>query len=257
MTGALIFNLFVDLFMCTLFMFFMEYEPVKYFQGKKLKWFRAMAVLPILYEVGALVLRITIIATDLNPPYIVYPFLTTKPFMSFILFIVLALHIKIDEYRFKKRDKKPEDFEAYVRTNDHSLKFSIFTSIMILITGMVDLVVYVGATVALSAITTGVNFNAELTQEAEAAMNEVMPVAMQVVGAWRFGEHWPMIMLIPIILLFSYTRRHKNPEKDIFVPVGGVAVAVLVGIESVYQLIVINLPILMQKTLEMVQQFFK
>jgi hypothetical protein len=66
-----------------------------------------------------------------------------------------------------------------------------------------------------------------------------------------------MIFLIPIILLFSYTRRHKNPDADIFVPIGGVAVAVLVGIESVYQLIVINLPILMQKTLEMVQQFFK
>jgi hypothetical protein len=66
-----------------------------------------------------------------------------------------------------------------------------------------------------------------------------------------------MIFLIPIILLFSYTRRHKNPDADIFVPIGGVAVAALVGIESVYQLIVINLPILMEKTMELITQFIK
>ena len=238
MTGSLIFNLFIDLFMCTLFMFFMEYEPVKRFQGKKLKWFRAMALIPILYEVGALVLRITIIATYLKPPYIVYPFLTTKPFMSFILFIILAMHIKFDEMRFKKKNKSAEDFAEYIRTNDHSLRFSIYTSVMILITGMIDLVVYIVSAALLSATASGLDINtaASLTKEAEAALMENLPLAEKVVGAWRFGEHWTMIVLIPLILLL------------LLVP--------FVVPSATYQLIVTNLPILMGQIMDVAKQFF-
>ena len=254
MTGSLIFNLFIDLFMCTLFMFFLEYEPKTRFQGKKLRLFRALAVLPVLYEVGALVLRITMIMTYLKPPYIVYPFLTTKPFMSFILFIILALHIKLDEYRFKKRDKSPEDFEEYIRTNDHSLRFSIFTSIMILITGLIDFLVYIISTVYLTYTATGTSLNADLSQE---AIDKVIPVAMKVVGAWRFGEHFTMVFLIPVILLFSYTRNHKNQDADILIPAGGVILALLVGIEGTYQGIVMNLPIIMKNISDMAAQFLK
>ena len=183
MTGSMIFNLFIDLFMCTLFMFFMEYEPVNHFRGDKLKWFRTMAAIPVLYEIGALVLRISVVLTGFKPPYIVYPFLTTKPFMSFILFIILALHIKLDEKRFVKREKSTEDFEAYTNTNVHSLRFSIFTSVMILITGLIDLIVYIGGTAILSIIASGVNMDAELTQEAEKAIEEVFPIAEKVVSA--------------------------------------------------------------------------
>ena len=254
MTGSLIFNLFIDLFMCTLFMFFLEYEPKTRFQGKKLRLFRALAVLPVLYEVGALVLRITMIMTYLKPPYIVYPFLTTKPFMSFILFIILALHIKLDEYRFKKRDKSPEDFEEYIRTNDHSLRFSIFTSIMILITGLIDFLVYIISITYLTYTTTGTSLDADLSQE---AIDKVLPVAMKVVGAWRFGEHFTMVFLIPVILLFSYTRNHKNQDADILIPAGGVILALLVGIEGTYQGIVMNLPIIMKNISDMAAQFLK
>ena len=258
MTGSLIFNLFIDLFLCTLFMFFLEYEPKTRFQGKKLRVFRALAVIPVLYEVGALILRVTMIATDLKPPYIVYPFLTTKPFMSFILFIILALHIKLDEYRFKKKDKKPEDFEEYVRTNDHSLRFSIFTSVMILITGLIDFLVYLFSTMYLTFTAAGVSMSAEtITTEAQKTIDEVIPVAEKVVGSWRFGEHFPMILLIPVILLFSYTRRHKNDQVDLYIPIGGVILAFLVGIEGAYQAIVLNLPILMQKILDMATQILK
>ena len=258
MTGSLIFNLFIDLFMCTLFMFFLEYEPQTRFQGKKLRLFRAMALLPVLYEAGALALRITVVMTDFKPPYIVYPFLTTKPFMSFVLFIILALHIRFDESRFKKRDKSPEDFEEYTRTNDHSLRFSIFTSVMILVTGAIDFIVYVLCTVYLTYVAAGINPDtAVLTQEAEKTLDEVLPLAMKVVGAWRFGEHYMMILLIPVILLFSYTRNHKNMKADTFIPIGGVVLALLVAIEGTYQGIVMNLPILINNIVQMAQQLMK
>ena len=121
--GEMIFNLFIDLFLCTLFMFFLEYVPKKHFQGKKLRIFRALAVLPVLYEIIALVIRVRLVLVDEKPPYIIYPLLTTKPFMSFILFIILALHIKIERVRFLKKGKTEAEFEAYTQTNAHSLRF--------------------------------------------------------------------------------------------------------------------------------------
>ncbi len=256
--GEMIFNLFIDLFLCTLFMFFLEYVPKKHFQGKKLRIFRALAVLPVLYEIIALVIRVRLVLVDEKPPYIIYPLLTTKPFMSFILFIILALHIKIERVRFLKKGKTEAEFEAYTQTNAHSLRFSVFTSIMILITGVIDFLLYVYSSVVLSFLAAGVDWNAaELTAEAERKLEEVLPLASEVVGVWRIGTHWPMIFLIPIILLFSYTRRCKNDKIDKFIPVGGVALAVLVGLEGMHQGIVMNLAILARKIAELAQALMK
>ena len=88
-------------------------------------------------------------------------------------------------------------------------------------------------------------------------IDQVSTLAMKVVGAWRFGEHYHMIFLIPIILLFSYTRNHKNPKADTFIPIGGVALAFLVAIEGTYQGIVMNLPILINNIVQMAQQLTK
>ncbi|MDO5702696.1 MAG: hypothetical protein Q4G47_05015, partial [Lachnospiraceae bacterium] len=233
-TGSMIFNLFIDLFMCTLFMFFLEYKPKKYFQGDKITLFRAMAAIPIVYEVGALALRVFIAMTGFIPPYFVYPMLTTKPFMSFILFVILTIHIKLESARFKKRGKTAEDFAEYAQTNAHSLRFSIFTSLMILITGLIDIIVYIISDVLLTMFVAGVDINAELTDQAVSAMEKMLPLADRAVTAWGFGKHGAMILTIPIILLFSYTRNHENKSLDLFIPVGGIVLAVLVGIEGVY-----------------------
>jgi hypothetical protein len=125
---------------------------------------------------------------------------------------------------------------------------------MILITGLIDFLVYIFSTVYLTYQATGTSLNGDLTQE---AIDKVIPVAMKVVGAWRFGEHYTMILLIPLILLFSYTRKHKNDQVDLYIPIGGVVLAFLVGIEGTYQGIVMNLPILMQKITDMAAQFMK
>lgn len=256
-SGSLIFNLFIDLFLCTLFMFFLEYVPQKHFQGKNLRWFRAMAVLPVLYEIGALVLRMRISLVDQKPPYIVYPLLTTKPFMSFILFIILALHIKLEQARFRKRGKTVEQFETFTETNDHSLRFSVFTSIMIAITSVIDFLLYVYSSVILTYIGAHVDINAELTAEMEQRLDQVLPLAIKVVEAWRIGTHYPMIALIPIVLLFSYTRNPKNEKIDTFIPIGGIALAVLVALEGLHQGICMNLPIVINKISETISNLMK
>ena len=55
-----------------------------------------------------------------------------------------------------------------------------------------------------------------------------------------------MVWLIPVVLLFSYTRNHKNQKTDIFIPAGGILLAFIVGIEGLYQGIVMNLPVLIE-----------
>ena len=242
-TGALIFNLFIDLFMCTLFMFFLNYTPEKHFQGSEIFIFRTLAILPVLYEVGSLIIRVIIANGDGTPPYFIYPFLTTKPFMSFVMFVLMALHIWREKRKFiEKKGKTLEQYEEYIKTNVHSLRFSIYTSVVILITGIIDFLVYVIGTIALTFSVVGIDLNEALSDDALYTVNEqVLPLASKVVGAFGFGKHLYMIILIPVIMLFSYTRNHKNEAADALIPIGGIVLAIIVAIESIYQGLVMSI----------------
>ena len=75
-TGSLSFNFFVDMFLCTMLLFFLEYTPRKVFTGKKRYLFRMFALIPVVYEAGSLVIRILAYYGMISPPLIVYPLLT-------------------------------------------------------------------------------------------------------------------------------------------------------------------------------------
>ena len=248
--GKLVFNLFIDLFMCTLLMFFLNYEPRKYFVGKKRYLFRTLALIPILYEVGSLVIRILMAFQVIRPPYIVYPFLTIKPPMSFVLFVLLALHIKFQERRFRKRGMDAKRFAAYTRTNAHSLHFSIYASVMIAITAFIDFVLYILGTTAY--MLPAFENAADLTNEAvEAQIIASSPIVL----AWGIGQHMLMLEIIPIVLLFSYTRNHNNPKADIYIPAAGAILAFFVTLEGLYQCIAMNLPTLLNMIQAMAVEF--
>lgn len=51
--------------------------------------------------------------------------------------------------------------------------------------------------------------------------------------------------------------KQKNERVDLFIPIGGVALAFLVAIEGTYQGIVMNLPILINNIVQMAQQLMK
>ena len=46
-----------------------------------------------------------------------------------------------------------------------------------------------------------------------------------------------MIIFVPILLLFSYTRTHKNPVIDLAIPVASVICIVFVYIESALDIV--------------------
>ena len=238
--GGLAFNIFIDMFLCTLLMFFMNYVPTRFFTGKRLVLFRLMALLPILYEVASLGVRLAVCLGKLRPPVFVYPFLTTKPAMSFVLFILLVLFVKLRWVRFRRRGKSREAYQAFQRTNVNSLHFSIYASIMILITGLLDLALHIFLSALLAVLGKG-------AAEAGAVTKEMILQSGKIASALGFGNHFLMILIIPIILLFSYTRTHKDQMGDILIPVFGVALAVIVTIEGLYQCLLLQIPSLMNQ----------
>ena len=243
-TGSLSFNLFVDMFLCTLLLFFLEYTPRKVFTGKKRYLFRMFALIPVVYEAGSLVIRILAYYGMISPPLIVYPLLTTKPPMSFVLFVILVLFIKIREFRFRKRGKTKQEYMEFTKTRLNSLQFSVFSSIMILVTGVIDLILLIGFS-AFDIVVKNMDHLEQVENASEQALEEMSMVSARGVTGWGIGLHSTMIFIIPIILLFSYTRNHKNPKADIAIPIGGILLAVFVGIEGLHQGILMNIPIIM------------
>jgi hypothetical protein len=243
-TGSLSFNLFVDMFLCTLLLFFLEYTPRKVFTGKKRYLFRMFALIPVVYEAGSLVIRILAYYGMISPPLIVYPLLTTKPPMSFVLFVILVLFIKIREFRFRKRGKTKQEYMEFTKTRLNSLQFSVFSSIMILVTGVIDLILLIGFS-AFDIVVKNMDHPEQVKNASEQALEEMSMVSARGVAGWGIGLHSSMIFIIPIILLFSYTRNHKNPKADIAIPIGGILLAVFVGIEGLHQGILMNIPIIM------------
>ena len=56
-----------------------------------------------------------------------------------------------------------------------------------------------------------------------------------------------LILAVPLVLLFSYTKTHKNPKIDLFIPIGGIALIALVLLEGTFQVVTLNIHAFVQK----------
>ena len=225
--GVLSFNIFTDLFLCTLVMFFLNYEPTRVFKGKSRFIFRSFALLPVAYEAGCIVLKVMASRNEITISPFFYPLFTVKPTMTFVLFIVLALYIKTRELRFRHHGKTHEEYKAFLNTNRNSWEFSRFLAVALVAVALADLAV-------LLAVTAGETAN--MTEE---AMNTYYPTAV-IMG---FGNSYVLIFLAPLVLLFSYTRRPKSAMAGLLVPVSSFALIMLLYLEAGHQAIpMFNVP---------------
>lgn len=223
-SGFIAINIFADLLLCTLFTFFINYHPTKYFQGKKIIIFRLFALLPIIYELVSIVLKILAVSGKITLSFYLYPFLTTKPPAMFLMFLALAVFIKIRERIYRKRGKTLAEYKKFLKTNANSLHFSVYACIIAIITVIIDVIVLV--------IVTSVLFN-------EAGGGDAVELLEAFSSALKlgFGESVVLIFAIPFIMLFSYTKTYKDKMVDRVIPLGGVGLLVAVYIEGVFQLI--------------------
>ena len=221
-TGYLSFNLFIDLFLCTLLMFFLNYRPKHLFTGKLLGVFRAFSVLPIAYEIASITLKALAVDGKVALPLIVFPFLTVKPPITFLVFLVLGFFIKNRERIFRKSGKTHADYQAFLKTNRNSFQFSRFTAIILAVAGILDIVAFFVVSVI-------------LTQRAPDGVEQAEGFFLSFFSALGLGESVLLLLLSPLMLLFSYTRTHKNKTVDTLIPFAGVALIALVYIEGGYQ----------------------
>ncbi len=220
--GYFDYNIFVDLLLCALLMYFLNYRPQKLFVGKKLAIFRCFAALPVAYEVGSIALKLAASYGDLALPLWVFPFLTVKPPITFLVFLVMAVFIKTRELRFRRKGRTHEEYLDFLKTNRNSWDFSVFTAWTLVIAGIVDLIitiVFILADNGLAADFSSTPFE-ELYRHA---------------AAMDLGESIPLLLLAPIMLLFSYTRIHKNKTFDLLIPAIGVVAIVITYLEGLYQ----------------------
>lgn len=325
--GFFAFNLFVDLFLCALTMLFLNYKPRHVFKGKSRIFFRLLALLPIAYEVGCMLLKIRSARGTVQIPIWAWPLLTVKPPMAFALFVTLALFVKTRELRFRRHGKSHEEYQEFLKTRRNSWNFSVFLAVMMVLVSLADLAVVTGFSLneVTSSLASGVKGAVierlaksgqevpedidELIQkvmedyeaptaapEAEEIMPEETPTleeaaqalleqlaaaledaetapevtatpepisvedavkealdqfhlegaisssldsGIRIAMAVGFGDSISLLVLAPLALLFSYTRRAKNRLVDMLIPVAGVALILIVYVEGIHQLLLL------------------
>lgn len=224
--NGLVVNVFVDLFMCVLIMFFIDYNPKKYFQGKKIILFRLLALLPILYEFGsALLLGLMGMNAQFSdftfsvPPEIL-PLIGKKPIGMIVAFVIICLFLKFRERRYIKKGGTHEGYELYLKTNRNSFKVALTMSIIFLIVAIMDFFAAIIPIVA-ALVSSG---------EDEAVFNEMLNMLTN----FTIGKSVCLLLVIPFTLLFSYTKTHKNQKIDKFVPFIGIGLIIFAIIETLF-----------------------
>ena len=222
--GFVAYNLFVDLFLCTLFMYFLTARPSRVFTGRKLLIFRSFAILPVACEAASIALRGLAASKKIVLPIWTFPLLTVKPPVTFIVFILLAFYIKRREWHFTRHGKTHEEYRAFLKTNRNSLHFSVHLAVLLVIAGIADFII----------LTVMTAFSAPSLEALETADADQVIQYFTVARAIGFGEaSVPLFLAAPLILLFSYTRVPKNKRISVFVPLGGIAVIAVVIAEGI------------------------
>ncbi len=213
--GIFTFNIFVDIFLFTLVMFFANYDPKRYFQGEKIRWFRMMVLIPIIYEIACEAFIIISIATDIRLSAFFSPFLPTKSPIVFIMFLDISYFFKNREHQFIKNGKTTEEHRAFLETNTNAWQFSAFLIKKTVFYTVLDAVLAVLAG-SIYAAAAGISYNA----------------ASDAVKKFGFGNTATFVMTIPFIFLFSYTKKYRSAIIDLIIPVVGVFLIIFLYIDS-------------------------
>lgn len=208
-------NVFTDLFAFSLFHFFINYTPTKYFQDKKRKYFRMMAVIPVLYIIASYLIKtFSIWGYIPNLPFAVVPFLCTKSPLVFLVFAIVSIWIKFREKITRRIGLTKKEYEKFLKTNRNSLSYSGHLCTIIAIVVALEIVLIFILTAVYSHLDTS--------------------YIVYIISSLSIGQTIPLLLAIPFIMLYSYTRSHKNGLIDILLPAAGIGMTVIVYLEVIY-----------------------
>lgn len=214
-------NVFSDLFAFSLFNLFINYTPKKIFNGKKLIIFRLFAIIPVTFVIVSYILKVLFGLGLIDISVYGFLFMSTKSPFVFFVFITASLWIKNRERIFLKLGGTKTEYNNYLKTNRNSLSFSLHLSFIIIAFAIIEFFVYIYLLIFYTFVL-----------EAEA---EVFFSALPIYGV---GQTFSLLLSIPFIMLYSYTRNHDESKYDILVPIIGVGLCAFAYVEGIYQIVV-------------------
>ena len=222
--GFVAFNLFIDLLLCTLTMYFLNAHPKRVFTGRKVIVLRLFALLPIAYEAASIWLKIQSALGNIVLPFWSFPLLTVKPPMTFLLFLFLSLHMSGRELRFRKNGRTREDYLEYLKTNRNAFHFSVCLAVAMVAATFLDFIL-AGLVSRIIAGTAGIPVE----------NSEQFVSCLLAAKAAGFGQSWPLLFAAPFVLLYSYNKVPKQPLISILIPLAAIVIIILLVFEAVYQ----------------------
>ena len=109
----------------------------------------------------------------------------------------------------------------------NKLHFSRYLAKSIAFWGIIDLLLALTLSIILVAI-----------HEEEIEMNPgLLNYYISNVYSWGFGQCFPMILVIPIILLFDYKKTYDNNTLDIIIPIAGIGAIAFLYFEVGYEIV--------------------
>ena len=193
------YNIFVDLALFSLFYFFMFYTPKNVNTKKKLRIFRAMSALPVLFVIIAIILYICDMFGIFEIPVAILALLPCRSPTFYVIFILISLFAKIREKRFLSFGGTEEEYNSYIKTRRNSLEISIVASIILVVVCLVDfLLVLIFPEVLLAG----------------------------------FGYNFYLVFIAPLILLLAYSRQPKYKFVDMLLPVIFIICTIIVYLET-------------------------
>ncbi len=205
-------NVFADLLALSLFHFFLNYKPNKYFQGKNLKFFRLLCLVPLAVELVSYIIKINESLGNIVIPFELYPFLTTKPPLVYLLFILLTFWMKKREKTYMGFGSTEEQYEKFLNSNMNSLSFSKNTSLILALISILDVIC-----LFVLIIIYGEYF-------------------LDYALALEVGQCMGLFVAIPVIMLFSYTKKYKTTNLDIIIPIAGLGLIAFTYVEAIYEI---------------------
>jgi hypothetical protein len=200
-------NVFVDLFLYTSFAYFMLYVPKNHFKGNKLIYFRLFALFPVLYHILMVLIKFLSIYGVFEFPVPLFPFLPTNSIITFIAFVFVVIFMKRRKRIYQKYSEN--DYEEFKQTKAYSWYFSKSLALIFLIFGLIDIFIFLIL---------------EIPSNAAAENPDLVTNLTNIKNSIGVGEGFSMILIIPIILLFSSTKKHKPQTVDYFMPIVAIGV---------------------------------
>ena len=225
--GFVTFNVFLDLFLCTCVLFFLNYEPSKYFVGEKLKWFRCLALLPVVFELVCLWLKLQANSGGFHMPISFFPFLPTKPPLMFFAVCAMIVYHTLLERRFREGGRTHEEYVAYLGTNRNSWQFAKFAALACLVAGIVDTVV--ANIMIMNDPEGGIEVITAIWEEAGGI--SFYNVVSKYFNA-GFGGSVQLILFAPVMLLFDYRKTYKSTAVETVIPVVAIVLLLVICLEG-------------------------